>query len=251
MSLFIQRVRAKAARDRKHVLHSVAREQDCLGPQQLVENLDVRNARMSFLEKQVFDRMIANHSLILLPHRRAGICVLVDDHSLRHIITIESSLNRCTNADFRGHTLTLKRQNDSAFSCPDTLGDKGLGAYIPAPHEIPAWWCNGSTSDSESLPPDSQTCNTLEVASITLAGCTTGCTNSPENEHGEAVGGSVLCSPDSALSSAVALPVKAGSFSAVLAMIAALPLSDAEKADAVRRLMGELAGSPEKNRGDA
>ncbi len=35
------------------------------------------------------------------------------------------------NADFRGHTLTLKRQNDSAFSRPDTLGDKGLGAYIP------------------------------------------------------------------------------------------------------------------------
>ncbi|MCX7418716.1 MAG: hypothetical protein NT013_04155 [Planctomycetia bacterium] len=35
------------------------------------------------------------------------------------------------------------------------------------------------------------------------------------------------------------LPIKADSFSAALAMIASLPLSDAEKADAVRRLMAE------------
>ena len=35
------------------------------------------------------------------------------------------------------------------------------------------------------------------------------------------------------------MPIKADSFSAALAMIASLPLSDAEKADAVRRLMAE------------
>ena len=43
------------------------------------------------------------------------------------------------------------------------------------------------------------------------------------------------------------LPIKADSFSAALAMIALLPLSDAEKADAVRRLMAEQVGSAEKS----
>ena len=43
----------------------------------------------------------------------------------------------------------------------------------------------------------------------------------------------------SVLSRAESLPIKADSFSAALAMIASLPLSDAEKADAVRRLMAE------------
>ncbi|MBC7816687.1 MAG: hypothetical protein IAG10_07355 [Planctomycetaceae bacterium] len=67
---------------------------------------------------------------------------------------------------------------------------------------------------------------------------TNGDTNSPENEHGEAVDGSVV-------SLAESLPIKADSFSAALAMIASLPLSDAEKADAVRRLMAEqVAGRP-------
>ncbi|HLQ43177.1 MAG TPA: hypothetical protein VK137_00495, partial [Planctomycetaceae bacterium] len=81
-----------------------------------------------------------------------------------------------------------------------------------------------------------------ELAATPSAGCTTGCTNSPEIERGEAVGGSVSSQADS-------LPMKADSFSAALAMIASLPLSDAEKAEAVRRLMAEHAGSPEKNRG--
>ncbi len=72
--------------------------------------------------------------------------------------------------------------------------------------------------------------------------CTTGCTNSPENEHSEAVDGSVVSQSES-------LPIKADSFSAALAMISSLPLSDAEKADAVRRLMAEQAGSPEKSHG--
>ena len=56
--------------------------------------------------------------------------------------------------------------------------------------------------------------------------------NGAENERGEAVDGSVVSQSDS-------LPIKADSFSAALAMIASLPLSDAEKADAVRRLMAE------------
>ena len=42
-------------------------------------------------------------------------------------------------------------------------------------------------------------------------------------------------------SRAESLTIKADSFSAALAMIASLPLSDAEKADAVRRLMAEQA----------
>ncbi len=42
------------------------------------------------------------------------------------------------------------------------------------------------------------------------------------------------------------MPIKGDSFSAALAMIASLPLSNAEKADAVRRLMAErMTGSIE------
>ncbi len=68
------------------------------------------------------------------------------------------------------------------------------------------------------------------------SGCSSGCSNSPENERGEVVGGSVS-------SRAESLSIKADSFSAVLAMIASLPLSDAEKADAVRRVLAEQVGS--------
>ncbi|MCX7418667.1 MAG: hypothetical protein NT013_03900 [Planctomycetia bacterium] len=71
-----------------------------------------------------------------------------------------------------------------------------------------------------------------ELAATPSGGCTTGCTKSPEIERGEASGGLVSSRVDS-------LPIKGDSFSAALAMIASLPLSDAEKADAVRRLMAE------------
>ena len=54
-------------------------------------------------------------------------------------------------AGFRGHTLTNAVRDDATVNRPDTLGDNGVRAYIPAPHTNPAWWCNGSTSDSESL----------------------------------------------------------------------------------------------------
>ena len=64
------------------------------------------------------------------------------------------------------------------------------------------------------------------------SGCSSGCSSSPENERGEVVGGSVS-------SQAESLTIKADSFSAALAMIASLPLADAEKADAVRRIMSE------------
>jgi hypothetical protein len=60
-----------------------------------------------------------------------------------------------------------------------------------------------------------------------------GGSSSPENERGEAVRQS--------------RPIKAESFSAALAMIASLPLSDAEKADAVRRILAEQAGSTPKH----
>ena len=55
-----------------------------------------------------------------------------------------------------------------------------------------------------------------------------GGSSSTEIEHDKAVGESMPSKPDS--------------FSAALAMIASLPLSDAEKADAVRRLMAERVG---------
>ena len=61
-----------------------------------------------------------------------------------------------------------------------------------------------------------------------------GGSSSPGYERDEAVGGSVSSRADT-------LPIKADSFSAALAMIASLPLSDAEKADTVRRLMAEQA----------
>ena len=125
------------------------------------------------------------------------------------------------------------RKKPFVVPCSSTLGDNDLRAYIPAPQKNSAWWCNGSTSDSESLPPDLQSAITLEVTADASAGCSTGCSNSPENERGEVVGGSVSSQADS--------------FSAALAMIASLPLSVAEKADAVRRLMAEHAGSSEKS----
>jgi len=59
------------------------------------------------------------------------------------------------NADFRGHSLTSAVPDDVGFNRPQTLGDNQLRAYIPRPNENPAWWCNGSTSDSGSLSPGS------------------------------------------------------------------------------------------------
>ena len=68
------------------------------------------------------------------------------------------------------------------------------------------------------------------------SGCTNGCTNSLENERGDVVDGLDSTLPD-------LLTIKADSFSAALAMIASLPLSDAEKAEAVRRVLSEQVGS--------
>ncbi len=79
--------------------------------------------------------------------------------------------------------------------------------------------------------------NLSEVAATADSRCTNSCTNSPENERGEVVGGSVS-------SRAESLAIKADSFSAALTMIASLPLSDAEKAQAVRRIMAEQVAAP-------
>jgi hypothetical protein len=83
-------------------------------------------------------------------------------------------------------------------------------------------------SDPESLGDELQALNHSQLVATPDSGCSTGCSSSPENGRGEAVGGSVS-------SRAESLPIKADSFSAALALIASLPLSDAEKADAVRR----------------
>ncbi len=78
--------------------------------------------------------------------------------------------------------------------------------------------------------------NQTEVATRDDPRLTNGLTNSPENECGEAGGGSVTTKSNSPT-------ITADSFYAVLAMIASLPLSDAEKADAVRRVLAEQVGS--------
>ena len=71
-----------------------------------------------------------------------------------------------------------------------------------------------------------------------------GGSSSPENERGEAVGEAVSSEADgSVVSQSESLPIKGDSFSAAVAMIASLPLSDAEKADAVRRLMAEQSAT--------
>ena len=84
-------------------------------------------------------------------------------------------------------------------------------------------------NDSESLSTVTQRSPKQRVTKRRSRRCTTGCTNAPENERGEV-------SDDLVSSRVNSLPIKADSFSAALAMIALLPLSDAEKADAVRRL---------------
>ena len=76
--------------------------------------------------------------------------------------------------------------------------------------------------------------NLSEVASIVDPQRTNERTSSLEIERGEVADGLVS-------SRAESLPIKADSLSAVLAMIASLPLSNAEKAKAVRRLMAERA----------
>ncbi len=91
--------------------------------------------------------------------------------------------------------------------------------------------------------------------------CTTGCTNLPENERGEAGGELVSSNADASLLKAsesrvgkvgsvdeAGLAGKVESFSAGLMLIASLPLSDAEKAEAVRRLMAERAATAEGSR---
>ena len=70
--------------------------------------------------------------------------------------------------------------------------------------------------------------NQSELAATPDSRCTNGCTSEPENHH-EAELGTTSQSIE---------PKRPGDFSAALAMIATLPLSDAEKAEAVRRLMG-------------
>ena len=72
------------------------------------------------------------------------------------------------NADFRGHSLTSAVPDDADFDRPDTLGDDGLRAYIPAPSRNPAWWCNGSTSDSESLSRGSNPRRAIEERSLSV-----------------------------------------------------------------------------------
>ena len=103
---------------------------------------------------------------------------------------------------------------------------------------------NPQPSDPKSGATSIEPTKRQRVAKRRSGRCTTGCTNSPQNVRDEAGGELVSSKADgSVVSKSEALPIKADSFSAALAMIASLPLSDAEKADAVRRLMAERDGS--------
>ena len=88
---------------------------------------------------------------------------------------------------------------------------------------------NPQPSDPKSGATSIQPAKAQRVAKRRSRRGSSGGSSSPQNEQPEAVGET--------------LPIKADSFSAALAMIASLPLSDAEKADAVRRLMAERDGS--------
>ena len=66
------------------------------------------------------------------------------------------------------------------------------------------------------------------VAPTLLAACTTACTSEAENPCGDPAAGPSPVAPGTPLP---------GDFAAALAMIATLPLSDAERAAAVRRLL--------------
>ena len=94
-----------------------------------------------------------------------------------------------------------------------------------------------ATSGLQSREHRVSSANPSEVTARADSRCTIGCTSSPENERAEAVGESVPSKADHSVVS------KSESFSAALAMIASLPLSNAEKADAVRRILAEQDGS--------
>ena len=100
---------------------------------------------------------------------------------------------------------------------------------------FPRSFSRGGQADLNRRPPDPQSGDATSkplkpqrVAKRRSRRGSSGGSSSPENAHGKAVGES--------------LPSKGDSFSAALMLIASLPLSDAEKADAVRRLMAERVG---------
>ena len=70
--------------------------------------------------------------------------------------------------------------------------------------------------DPQSKSTESEAAGNKPVTKDTDGACTAACTSDAKNAHPDAVG---------------------GDFAEALAMIAALPLSDAEKAEAVRRLL--------------
>jgi len=65
--------------------------------------------------------------------------------------------------------------------------------------------------------------------------CTNACTGTPEIEHGGPAGATAVNAASAADAGGTG-----EHFAAALAMIAALPLTDAERAEAVRRLLADL-----------
>ncbi len=115
-----------------------------------------------------------------------------------------------------------------------SVGDSRQATKNPhCPQDMRAFR-KGGQADLNRRPPDPQSgeasfkqVKAQRVAKRRSRRGSSGGSSSTENERGEAVGESVSSKVDS--------------FSAALMLIASLPLSDAEKADAVRRLMAERA----------
>ncbi len=135
--------------------------------------------------------------------------------------------------------LAISSETDGGLQTHKTPGKT---AFSPSLAERARRESNPQPSDPKSGATSIKATKAQRLTKRRLRRGSNGGSNLSENERAEVVGGSVS-------SRAELLPIKADSFSAALAMIASLPLSDAEKAEAVRRLMAEQAGSPEKNQG--
>ena len=136
--------------------------------------------------------------------------------------------------------LTVRPNCARIVSDRDYDTKKGLATFVASPYQerVGMTGFEPATSTSRTEWHRVASDAVKELATTPDFGCTSGCTNSPKTERGE----SVSSKPES-------LPIKGDSFSAALGMIASLPLSDAEKADAVRRLMAELSLAKEPRRG--
>ncbi|MCX7422097.1 MAG: hypothetical protein NT013_21505 [Planctomycetia bacterium] len=137
--------------------------------------------------------------------------------------------------DSQSTAVTFSANSVEPSTSPETNKTPGKTIFPRSLSQYARRESNPQPSDPKSGATSIEPTKRQRVTKRRLRRGSSGGSSSPENERGEAGGGSVSSRVES-------LPIKADSFSAALAMIASLPLSDAEKADAVRRLMAERAG---------